>query len=882
MVSPNRPIDNHLGRTALLPLGQAVQDNTQAQSLTHRHAHIQPSPEHGHTMTRDSVIGVHQDSEDISQLPVSQHKSSTQGQSHSSLPTDASEDIHGLHSVFGVHQDSEDNSQLPISQHKSCTQGQSHSSIPADASEDTHALLPHSLYSLDLFNGNPGDAQSDIPSALDPAAAPFQVRDRDLVHNSMLTADLASDWEHVQQVQAGGSGSYGVDIRHLWNNTTSSGSEHRLHASQSCTSQPEPVLPFQLLDNFDDVLGLAPKQIYKVSRLSDLVVKMPSGNFIDKTLPPPENLLGSNEVFTPDYYVALHNITSAPGIRADGSSYPAFTPNHIGARIKLPHVKLNIERWRFHLIGYENAELVQLLEYGFPLGLSELPDLESCSRNHGSAYMWYKHVDKFVSTELGEGGMTGPFSRAPWWHTVVSPLMTAHKKVKSRRTVFDATFGDKSLHNSTPSDQYMGLPCKYTFPKIEDYKMMILKSGQGAYMWKRDLSRFYLQLPADPTEFNRICLIWRGLFFFFLGLAFGLRHSGLQGQRVTDAITWILRRLGLEADDEKPYQACNYVDDIGGVEATKKRAMAAFEKLGWLLSDLGLGESLKKAEPPTTQITYLGVQFNSEEMTMSVPPDKITEIKAEIGRWVRRTTITKKELQSLLGKFFWVAKVVKYARAFMGRLLAQLRSLASKKDSHKVKLTDESRKDILWWRTYLDRFNGISMIVNDDPIPLTFQQLLDSPYDIYAGDATPTGGGGWHGAEYWSEELPDHLKDPQLPIHLKEFWVLIVSAKLWGDTWTGRCIVLYCDNDSVCDTLVHRKPRDPGLLSLLREFLHLVVVKKFFPVVRKIGTDDNILADHISRRHDKDAAAKIFSEHGLHNMVLVKPRAQYYHLSAPW
>ena len=41
----------------------------------------------------------------------------------------------------------------------------------------------------------------------------------------------------------------------------------------------------------------------------------------------------------------------------------------------------------------------------------------------------------------------------------------------------------------------------------------------------------------------------------------------------------------------------------------------------------------------------------------------------------------------------------------------------------------------------MDKFNGISMIVNDDPIPLTYHQLLDSPHNICAGDATPTGGG---------------------------------------------------------------------------------------------------------------------------------------------
>ena len=113
---------------------------------------------------------------------------------------------------------------------------------------------------------------------------------------------------------------------------------------------------------------------------------------------------------------------------------------------------------------------------------------------------------------------------------VISPIMTAAKKPMSRRTVFDATFREKSLNNSTPSDLYMGQPTHYTFPKIQDYKEMILTAGRGCWMWKRDLARFFLQLPLDPSELHRVGLVWRGLFFFFLGLAFGLRHSGLSGQ----------------------------------------------------------------------------------------------------------------------------------------------------------------------------------------------------------------------------------------------------------------------------------------------------------------------------------------------------------------
>jgi hypothetical protein len=66
--------------------------------------------------------------------------------------------------------------------------------------------------------------------------------------------------------------------------------------------------------------------------------------------------------------------------------------------------------------------------------------------------------------------------------------------------------------------------------------------------------------------------------------------------------------------------------------------------------------------------------------------------------------------------------------------------------------------------------------------------------------------GAWHGNEYWSQKLPQALLDPLIPIHIKEFWVLLVSAKQWGDTWTGRCMVIYCDNDSVVETIEKKKP----------------------------------------------------------------------------
>ena len=737
--------------------------------------------------------------------------------------------------------------------------------------------------------GNQSDGEAKLSShkqpscQLNPESEPFTFRDPNLVQDGCLVPDLLKDWAMVQDVQAGGSGpTSGADTT-SWDKPAREASGHAGGDYPTDELPDGPLLPFPLMqDAVEAGFAIPAKPILKVNSLQNYVLDIPAGKFTDKFLPAPKVSLEARSIFTPEYFRGLHNLVAAPGIRMDGSTYPASTPNFLGARIKLKHVGLKVERWRFHLLGYENSEIIQFIEYGFPLGLSELPDLQSCTRNHGSAYTFYPHVDKFIAEEVVKGGLAGPFEKVPWWDSIISPIMTAPKKPSSRRTVFDATYGEKSLNNSTPGDFYMGQPCIYTYPKIDDFRRMVLRCGRNSFLWKRDLARFFLQIPMDPLEYSRVCLVWRGLFFFFLCLAFGLRHSGLQGQRLTDALSWIHRRRGLDTDMEKPFNCVNYSDDMGGVEETKDRAMESFIQLGWLMEDLGLEESVKKAEPPSQAMTYLGVMFDSSSMVMRVPPEKLSEIKSEIKLWVRKTTITRRDLQSLLGKLFWISKVVRHARVFMGRLLQQLRTMAGLGDSSKVKLTEESRKDLAWWGRYLDHFNGVQMIVEEDPFLLELDQMLDRPFELCAGDATPTACGAFHGTQYWCRPLPRDLQDPQIPIHLKEFWAVIVSARLWGNYWSGRCITIFCDNDAVVDTINYKKPKDAALLSLLREFLYIVVTMKFFPVLRKISTTDNHLADFISRRHDVEAADKVFAKAGLHDMVPINVPDDSFKLTEPW
>ena len=126
------------------------------------------------------------------------------------------------------------------------------------------------------------------------------------------------------------------------------------------------------------------KSEIKVSSLKPALFYLQDGNiFYDKHLPDPDpsflSKVAPHSRFTPDYFIALHNLVVAPG-----SNYQARTYNLRGARILLAHTKLNIPKWKELLSTYPNKHLVDKLEFGFPIGTTDEPGLEPVLKNHSS------------------------------------------------------------------------------------------------------------------------------------------------------------------------------------------------------------------------------------------------------------------------------------------------------------------------------------------------------------------------------------------------------------------------------------------------------------------------------------------------------------------
>ena len=597
----------------------------------------------------------------------------------------------------------------------------------------------------------------------------------------------------------------------------------------------------------------------KVTRLHDHKIVLPNGScFIEKVLPQNATITQEDEIFPATYFMDLHYKVRSAG-----------TYNFAGARVELPHSKLNFDLFRHYLADYDDIEICQFLQFGFPLGLSQEVFLEPSLKNHQSAYCYYTFIDSFLHKEVSKLGVAGPLSHPPFKPTMLSPMMTSPKNPSSRRPVFDASFGDWSLNENTPVKSYMGGDYNFKFPTVLDLADLIVQQGKGCLLWKRDLSRWFLQLPVDPADYDKLGFVWRGKFWWFVSFVWGCRHAGYAGQRVSSAILHILKKKGSALGCSELFNAVVYMDDFAGCESGT-RATDAFEALGSLLVELGIQESVDKACSPSTTMKFLGVEFDTISMSMRVDEAKLQEITALSKTWARKTVATKQQLQSILGKLMWVSKVVRFSRCFVARIISILKGLRTQKQ--KVTLNEETRKDFLWWSEFLPVFNGVEMLVPDT----VFCSVI--------GDATLHGGGSWNEREkeFFSRPFPLHLKDPKIYIHLKEFLVTIAATKLWGHLWAGKRIAVYCDNEAVVKTMVYQKPQDSDLQRCVREFLFLACKFHFQPIFLRISTGDNDIADFISRVHDPEAIAAKFKARGLTDMKQILAADEVFDFVADW
>ena len=159
--------------------------------------------------------------------------------------------------------------------------------------------------------------------------------------------------------------------------------------------------------------------------------------------------------------LSKHDFFSANSLRAVvahilAANFPQ--PNAFGAKIPVSS-QLRISVWRHYLTDFANQDVVEFLQFGWPINYTSSVLPQSTNTNHSSALAYPEDVKHYLSTELSVGALAGPFKENPLPQDLItSPLQTVHKRGSTRRrVVIDLSFSHTASVNQAVCA--LGLRC---------------------------------------------------------------------------------------------------------------------------------------------------------------------------------------------------------------------------------------------------------------------------------------------------------------------------------------------------------------------------------------------------------------------------------------
>ena len=278
-------------------------------------------------------------------------------------------------------------------------------------------------------------------------------------------------------------------------------------------------------------------------------------------------------------------------------------------------------------------------------------------------------------------------------------------------------------------------------------------------------------------------------------------------------------------------------------------------------------------DTPSALSTYLGVDYDLSDphaVTATLPEDKkeryVRHLKHYIGKAEaggdgaeESVTVTRAELQSLVGKLAHAAYIFRAGRPFYQRLLQMLRGRGSSK---RIKLDHGCVDDMRWWVQLLDGHSG-SILVNPS----------EHEVKVFTDASTSTGYGVYMKGRYfhgeWSQEIKDLLVDFTLTINELELIALNFALETFGRELRGCRLHFRCDNLACVSNIHSMSSKRPTRAAILRRLYAVAAHYGITLCSTHIGTKLNLYADTLSRGN----MIEFFSLQHFHNLQEVKSPA---------
>jgi hypothetical protein len=233
------------------------------------------------------------------------------------------------------------------------------------------------------------------------------------------------------------------------------------------------------------------------------------------------------------------------------------------------------------------------------------------------------------------------------------------------------------------------------------------------------------------------------------------------------------------------------------------------------------------------------VVLDCQTRTLSLPEDRVVELKFIIQNWLLCKKATKLQLQKLCGKLNWASRVLRGGRTFMRSLLDLITKV--RESHHHVRISTMAREDLMWWDKCFDHFHGCTPFCVDIPLP-SF---------TFATDACERGGGAYFCNDWfyvsWLNDVPD-LVD----VHISELelYTVYLALSRWGPTLSNAHVCVRSDSMVAVAALNKATSRCKRLMPIIREIFWLGVEYNITISSSHIAGKLNLLSDRISRMNE--------------------------------
>ena len=137
---------------------------------------------------------------------------------------------------------------------------------------------------------------------------------------------------------------------------------------------------------------------------------------------------------------------------------------------------------------------------------------------------------------------------------------------------------------------------------METLAVVILTLRRGMWATSLDLLDAYLHISISPESQRYLAFCYKGIFYKFTSLPFGLSTAPRVFTRVTRAVISVLRERGI--------LLFAYLDDWLILEAHRNQALFAISETINLLVSLGWLINEKSHLTPSSSLTYLGARID--------------------------------------------------------------------------------------------------------------------------------------------------------------------------------------------------------------------------------------------------------------------------------